>query len=96
MFAESVSGYYDVIYMDIQMPVMDGLQATAEIRGGTHPQAASIPIIAMTANVFAEDVERARAAGMNGHLGKPIIVADLVRTTNAILNHGGDCHEKSI
>ncbi len=89
-FTASAPGYYDVIYMDVQMPVMDGYLATAAIRGSAHPQAKTVPILAMTANVFAEDVERARSAGMNGHLGKPILVNELIETTNTILNNGGE------
>lgn len=89
-FAASAPGYYDVIYMDVKMPVMDGYEATAAIRSSAHPQAKTVPIIAMTANVFAEDVERARAAGMNGHLGKPIIVNELIEKTDMILNNGGE------
>lgn len=72
MFSESSPGYYDAILMDMRMPVMDGLAATRAIRALDHPDAKRIPIIAMTANVFDEDVERSREAGMNAHLGKPI------------------------
>ncbi len=90
LFAASATRYYDVIYMDVQMPVMDGYQATAAIRNSAHPQAKTVPIIAMTANVFAEDVEKARSFGMNGHLGKPILVNELIETTNTILNNGGE------
>ncbi|MDO5112561.1 MAG: ATP-binding protein [Clostridia bacterium] len=85
-FTASPAGAYSVIYMDIQMPVMDGYAATAAIRQSAHPQAKTIPIIAMTANVFAEDVEKARAAGMNAHTGKPIDAADLIATTEALLS----------
>lgn len=63
---------YDLILMDVQMPVMDGYQATAEIRRSGHPRAQTIPIIAMTADAFHEDVVRAAEAGMNGHIAKPI------------------------
>ena len=63
---------YDMILMDVQMPVMDGYEATRRIRSSVHPRAASIPIVAMTANAFAEDVRHALDAGMNGHLSKPI------------------------
>ncbi|MDR3052726.1 MAG: response regulator [Coriobacteriales bacterium] len=63
---------YDLIFMDMQMPLMDGLEATKAIRALDLPQAGSIPIVAMTANVFREDIERCLAAGMNDHVGKPI------------------------
>ena len=72
MFNESAPGYYDAILMDVRMPVMDGLTATQTIRALEHPDAKRIPIIAMTANVFDEDVERSLQSGMNAHLSKPI------------------------
>ena len=72
MFSEHPPRYYDAILMDMRMPVMDGLTATREIRALERPDAGQIPIIAMTANVFDEDVESTRQAGMNAHLGKPI------------------------
>lgn len=71
---------YDAILMDIQMPVMDGYQATQAIRASDQPAAKTIPIIAMTADAFHEDVVKATAAGMNGHLAKPIEAALLYRT----------------
>lgn len=71
---------YDLILMDVQMPVMDGYQATVRIRSSSHPRAKSIPIIAMTADAFREDVLRASEAGMNGHLAKPIDQGLLYRT----------------
>jgi CheY-like chemotaxis protein len=71
-FAASAEGYYQAILMDMQMPVMDGCTATAEIRKLNRGDAAGIPIIAMTANVMREDVQKAMDAGMNAHLGKPI------------------------
>lgn len=71
---------YDLILMDVQMPEMDGLQATRQIRAIGTPHAAAIPIIAMTANVFKEDIEKCMDAGMNGHLGKPIVINDVLKT----------------
>ena len=72
MFSESEQGYYDAILMDVRMPEMDGLTATRKIRELDRPDAKTIPIIAMTANVFDEDIERTREAGMNAHLSKPV------------------------
>ena len=70
---ESVKeGEYDAILMDVQMPVMNGYEATRQIRNGSNPLGKTIPIIAMTANAFAEDIERAKTAGMNAHLAKPL------------------------
>ena len=71
---------YDVIVMDIQMPVMDGYTATREIRGSGLPGSKTIPVIAMTANVFQEDIDHGRAAGMNAHLAKPIDLKTLIST----------------
>ena len=75
----SVPGRYDLVLMDVQMPVMDGYEATRAIRASVHPDANSIPILAMTANAFNEDVAAAVAAGMNGHIAKPIDVTALYR-----------------
>ncbi len=72
-------GRYDLILMDVQMPDVDGLQATRMIRALDIPQAATIPIIAMTANVFKEDIEQCLDAGMNDHLGKPIVMTEVIR-----------------
>ncbi|MDR2908994.1 MAG: response regulator, partial [Oscillospiraceae bacterium] len=71
MFKEAPERY-DMIFMDVQMPEMDGYDATRRIRALDCPRAKSIPIVAMTANVFREDIEKCLAAGMNGHLGKPL------------------------
>lgn len=71
-FAESAYGYYDLILMDIQMPVMDGYEATRRIRAMNRPDALKVPIFAMTANAFTEDIEKSRVAGMNAHLSKPL------------------------
>lgn len=81
MFLQSAPGHYDMILMDVQMPVMNGYEATRQIRSSHHPEAMRIPIVAMTANTFAEDVRDALEAGMDGHLAKPIdmdAVKDLV------------------
>ena len=72
MFTISTVGCYDAILMDIRMPVMDGYEATRAIRALDRPDAATVPIIAMTADAFADDVERAREAGMDGHIAKPV------------------------
>jgi signal transduction histidine kinase/CheY-like chemotaxis protein len=69
---------YDMIFMDVQMPEMDGYEATRRIRASGLPTAGTVPIIAMTANVFREDVERCLASGMNGHVGKPIDIEDVI------------------
>lgn len=71
-FLSSAPGTYDAILMDLQMPVMDGYTSAREIRGSAHPQAADIPIIALTANAFAEDIARAMTSGMNDHVAKPV------------------------
>ena len=72
MFSEKPAGYYDAILMDVRMPVMDGLTATGKIRALARPDAKRVPIIAMTANVFDDDVEQSLRAGMNAHLAKPV------------------------
>lgn len=72
MFAEKPEGYFDAILMDVRMPVKDGLSATKEIRLLNRPDAKTVPIFAMTANVFDEDIKQSYAAGMNAHLSKPI------------------------
>ena len=71
-FEESRPGYYALILMDIQMPVMNGYEAARSIRSLKRPDAKSVPILAMTADAFVEDIENAKAAGMNGHLPKPL------------------------
>ena len=79
-FEEAGRGHYSAILMDIQMPVMNGYEASSEIRRMKKCKGDEIPIIAMTANVFAEDVEAARKAGMNGYIGKPVLVEELYET----------------
>ncbi|MEG2296196.1 MAG: ATP-binding protein [Clostridium sp.] len=80
VFSQSEPGTFDVILMDVQMPVMNGYEATRAIRACSHPQAKTIPIIAMTANAFAEDVQKSIQAGMNAHLAKPIEPQQLYET----------------
>lgn len=79
-FLSSPAGYYSVILMDIQMPVMDGYEATKHMRASSHPDAKRVPIIAMTANAFKEDAEKALASGMNAHLTKPINIEIFYQT----------------
>ena len=78
-FSQSTVGFYDVILMDVQMPIMDGYAATRAIRALPRPDAAEIPILAMTANTFAEDIARAHEVGMNGHIAKPIDIPKLMQ-----------------
>ena len=86
-FAENPPGAFDVILMDIMMPEMDGYAATAAIRAlPNRPDAWHIPIIAMTANAFAEDVQASMDAGMNGHLSKPIVIGEVAKTISRNLN----------
>ncbi len=85
VFNASPSGYYDIVLMDMQMPVMDGCDATREIRALNRPDAASVFIVAMTANVMKEDVDKALAAGMNAHLGKPIVVGEVLSAIDRAL-----------
>ncbi|MCQ4636946.1 ATP-binding protein [Anaerovorax odorimutans] len=84
MFSASAAGTYQVILMDLQMPVMDGYTATKEIRRCGHSQAESIPIIALTANAFAEDIAKSLAAGMNDHVSKPIDYEALISILDRI------------
>ena len=84
-FNTSAAGYYDLILIDIQMPVMDGYEATRAIRLSSHEDAERIPILAMTANAFREDEAAALEAGMNGHIAKPIEVEALYRKISALL-----------
>ncbi len=85
LFEKSEPGYYDVILMDMQMPVMDGCGATREIRSLQRPDAKSVAIIAMTANVFKEDIDKTLAAGMDGHIGKPFIIETVIETIKRIV-----------
>jgi CheY-like chemotaxis protein len=85
LFAASEEGYYDAILMDMRMPVMDGLEATRAIRSMDRSDAGSIPIIALTANAFDEDVQRSMQAGLNAHLSKPIEPETLFETLENII-----------
>ena len=82
MVAQSPLYYYDLIFMDIQMPVMDGYEAARCIRALEREDAADIPIIAMSANAFADDIRESHEAGMNGHLAKPVEIAKLLESLN--------------
>ena len=87
-FADQPAGSFDVILMDIMMPLMNGYEATKAIRSmESRPDAAKIPIIAMTANAFAEDVEAAHAAGMDAHLAKPIDMKEVLQTLRRCLQN---------
>ena len=79
-FANVKPGEYDMILMDVQMPVMDGLEATRRIRNGENPLGRVIPILAMTANAFLEDMQKSKEAGMDAHLSKPVDIAALEQT----------------
>ncbi|MBQ4346972.1 MAG: response regulator, partial [Firmicutes bacterium] len=85
MLCDAAPGYYDMVLMDIQMPVMDGYTAARTIRGCDHPDAESIPIVAMTANAFDEDVRRAMEAGMDAHVSKPVDMELLKKTVTEII-----------
>ncbi len=86
-FAASEPGYYDAILMDMRMPEMDGLEATRRIRAMTRSDAKSIPIIALTANAFDEDVQHSMQAGLNAHLSKPVVPDVLFETLEGLLHH---------
>ncbi|MEF9998760.1 MAG: response regulator [Lachnospiraceae bacterium] len=86
-FRQSPEGFFQLIFMDVQMPIMDGYQATRAIRACTHPQAKTIPIVAMTANAFVEDVEKCKEVGMNAHVSKPIdtmTISNVIKTLKLI------------
>ncbi len=78
-------GYYDAILMDLRMPEMDGLEATRVIRATDRPDAKTIPIIALTANAFDEDVQRSLQAGLNAHLSKPVQPEILYETLESLI-----------
>ena len=84
-FRDSPAGYYDAILMDVRMPEMDGLEATAAIRALDRPDAKLIPIIALTANAFDEDVQSSLQSGMNAHLSKPVEPEYLYQTLEELI-----------
>ena len=88
-FEQSVPGDYDMILMDVQMPVMNGYEATQAIRRSFHELAKTIPIIAMTANAFSEDIQHSLAVGMNAHISKPVEMTVLEKTIRNIKSGGG-------
>ena len=85
MMKDSVPGYYNMIFMDIMMPRMNGLEATRQIRRLPRPDCKTIPIVAMTANAFAEEQKQSIASGMNAHLSKPLSMEKLEETLNEYL-----------
>ena len=85
MFQAHKEHYYDLILMDVMMPVMDGITATKIIRASDNPFATTIPIVAITANAFEEDIRLTKEAGMNAHLSKPIRIDDVLRVIGRIL-----------
>ena len=85
MMRHSEPGYYRLVLMDIQMPVMDGYAAAKAIRALPDRELASVPILAMTANAFEEDKQAALKCGMNGHIAKPIHIGKLMETLDEIL-----------
>ena len=88
-FEQSAPGDYDMILMDVQMPVMNGYEATRAIRRSSHELAKTIPIIAMTANAFSEDIQHSLTAGMNAHVSKPVEMKVLEKTIRSIKSGGG-------
>ncbi len=93
-FEKSRPGDYDLILMDVQMPVMDGYMATRTIRSSSHPSAKELPIIAMTANAFVDDVRDAIAAGMDAHIAKPVQIDKLKSTIQQVLDSRQEQKEK--
>ena len=90
----SMPGNYDLVLMDVQMPVMNGYEATKQIRALDDPTLAEITILAMTANAFDEDKKKAMECGMDGFLSKPIVIEELLRTLQKNLNQVPGVSEK--
>ena len=95
-FEQSAPGDYDMILMDVQMPVMNGYEATKAIRRSSHELAKAIPIIAMTANAFSEDIQHSLAAGMNAHVSKPVEMKVLEKTIRSIKSGGGAPNRRAL
>ena len=93
-FEQSVPGDYDMILMDVQMPVMNGYEAAKAIRSSSHELAKKIPIIAMTANAFSEDIQHSLAAGMNAHISKPVDIKTLEKTVTVEAASREEAEEK--
>ncbi len=89
-FAQSEAGHFDAILMDVRMPVMDGLTAAREIRKLDRPDAGTIPIVALTANAFEEDVQQCLQAGMNAHLAKPVEMERLYQVLGKLIREAGE------
>ena len=96
LFAQHPEGYYSAILMDMRMPEMDGLEATRTIRAMDRADAETIPIIALTANAFDEDVQRSMQAGLNAHLSKPVQPETLFETLESLIRENGDAHFSSL
>ena len=90
MFAESPENFYDLILMDLQMPKMDGYAAAKAIRAMDRPDAGAVPIVALTAYAFKEDVDLVLASGMNGHLAKPLENDKLMEVLETLLRKDRD------
>ena len=86
---QNPEGYFDAIVMDIRMPVMDGLAATRCIRESDHADSKTVPIVAMTANVFEEDVKKSFDAGMNAHLSKPVDIKQMYAVLDELITGDG-------
>ena len=95
-FEQSAPGDYDMILMDVQMPIMNGYDATKAIRRSSHEAAKKIPIIAMSANAFSEDIQNSLAAGMNAHISKPVEMKVLEKTIRSIKSGGGVPNRRSL
>ena len=93
MFEKSRPGEYDLILMDVQMPVLNGYGATRAIRGSAHPSARSVPVIAMTANAFVEDVRNAIESGMDAHISKPVQIDNMKLTIRQVLDRRAESAE---